>query len=73
VLTATSDEAIKRGNDALKASLLLLLRSAKRFIAAIFYSALNASPLLLSMESWLLYHYIALSPLLFKVTLPISV
>jgi hypothetical protein len=38
-----SDEAMKRGDEALNASLLQFLRSAKHFIATIFYSALNAS------------------------------
>jgi hypothetical protein len=34
---------MKRGNEALNASLLLFLGSVKRFIATIFFSALNVS------------------------------
>ncbi len=41
-----SDEAMKRGNEALNASLLTFLRSIKRFVGTIFYTALNASSLL---------------------------
>jgi hypothetical protein len=38
---------MKRGDEALNASSLQFLRSVKGFIATIFYSALNASSLLL--------------------------
>jgi hypothetical protein len=38
-----SDEAMKRGDDALNASSLQFLRSVKRFIATNFYLELNAS------------------------------
>jgi hypothetical protein len=37
-----SDEAMKRGDEALNASSLQFLRSVKRFIATNFYSVLNA-------------------------------
>jgi hypothetical protein len=42
-----SDEAMKRGDEAFNGSSLQFLRSVKRFIASIFYSALNASLLLI--------------------------
>ncbi len=43
-----SDEAMKRGDEAFIDSSLQFLRGVKRFIASIFYSALNASsPLIL--------------------------
>jgi hypothetical protein len=43
-----SDEAMKRGDEAFNGSSLQFLRSVKRFIASIFYSASNASsPLIL--------------------------
>jgi hypothetical protein len=43
-----SNEAMKRGNEAFNGSSLQFLRSIKRFIPSIFYSALNASsPLIL--------------------------
>jgi hypothetical protein len=38
-----SNEGMKRGNEALNASSLQFLSSVKRFIATIFFSALNAS------------------------------
>jgi hypothetical protein len=38
-----SNEEMKQGDEALNTSSLLFLRSVKRFIATIFYSALNAS------------------------------
>jgi hypothetical protein len=41
--TVDSDEATKRGDEAFNGSSLQFLRSFKRFIASIFYSALNAS------------------------------
>jgi hypothetical protein len=51
------DEAMKRGNDALNASSLLFLRSVKRFIATIFYSALNvSSPLIFKRNHRLTLH-----------------
>jgi hypothetical protein len=57
-----SDEAMKRGDEAFNASLLQFLRSVKRFIATIFYSALNPSLPLLFKEN----HCLTLSsPLLF--------
>jgi hypothetical protein len=46
--TVDSDEAMKQGDEAFNGSSLQFLRSVKRFIASIFYSALNASlPLIL--------------------------
>jgi hypothetical protein len=43
-----SDEAMKRGDEAFNGSSLQFLRSVKRFMASIFYLALNASsPLIL--------------------------
>jgi hypothetical protein len=46
--TVDSNEAMKRGDEAFNGSSLQFLRSVKRFIASIFYSALNAlSPLIL--------------------------
>ncbi len=52
-----SDEAMKRGNEALNASWLLFLRSVKRFIATIFYSALNvSSPLIFKRNHHLTLH-----------------
>jgi hypothetical protein len=41
------DEAMKQGDEVLNVSSLKFFRSVKRFIATIFYSALNASSLLL--------------------------
>ncbi len=41
-----SDKAMKRGDEALTDSLLQFLRSIKRFVGTIFYTALNASSLL---------------------------
>ncbi len=38
---------MKRGDEAFNGSSLQFLRSVKRFIASIFYSALNASSLLI--------------------------
>jgi hypothetical protein len=78
-----SNEAMKRGDEALNASSLQFLRSIKRFIASLlqfFYSALNASsPLLFKETHRLMLHrrYFlkmihASLPLLFKVTLPTS-
>jgi hypothetical protein len=61
--------AMKRGNEALKASSLQFLSIVKRFIAVNFYgktSSNASSPLLLKRNSSLN----ASSPLLFKVTLP---
>jgi hypothetical protein len=52
-----SDEAMKRGDEALNASLLLFLRSVKRFIATVFDPALNASsPLLFKRNHRLMLH-----------------
>jgi hypothetical protein len=53
-----SDEAMKQGDEAFNASSLQFLKSVKRFIASIFYSALNASsPLILKKNRRLaLYH-----------------
>jgi hypothetical protein len=80
----SSNEAMKRGNEALNASSLQFLSSVKRFIATIFFSALIASLPLSFMEK----HCLTLhrryflkeknsslngsSPLFFKVTLPTS-
>jgi hypothetical protein len=48
-----SDEAMQQGDKAFIASSLQFLRSVKRFIATIFYSALNTSSLLLFKENHL--------------------
>jgi hypothetical protein len=45
--TVDSNEAMKRGDEVFNGSSLQFLRSFKRFIASIFYSALNASSLLI--------------------------
>jgi hypothetical protein len=45
-----SDEAMKRGDEAFNASLLQFLSIVKRFIATIFFSALNTSSPLIFME-----------------------
>jgi hypothetical protein len=42
-----SDEVMKQGDDALNTSSLQFLGNVKRFIATIFFSALNTSSLLL--------------------------
>jgi hypothetical protein len=51
-----SDEAMKQGTGALNTSSLQFLRSIKRFIATIFYSALNASSPFLFKENRLTLH-----------------
>jgi hypothetical protein len=45
------DEAMKQGDEVLNVSSVQFFRSVKRFIATIFYSALNASSLLLFKEN----------------------
>jgi hypothetical protein len=50
LFSVDSHKAMKRGDEALNASLLQFLRSVKRFIATIFFSALNVSSPLLFME-----------------------
>jgi hypothetical protein len=45
------DEVMKQGDEALNVSLLQFLRIFKCFTATIFFSALNASSLLLFMEN----------------------
>ncbi len=85
IYSVDSDEAMKRGNEALNASLLQFLSivkrfiasllrffiSVKRFIAVTFYAktSFNASSPLLFKRNSSLN---ASSPLLFKVTLPTS-
>jgi hypothetical protein len=52
-----SDEAMKPGDEVFNSSSLQFLRSVKRFIASIFYSALNASsPLILKKNRRLMLH-----------------
>jgi hypothetical protein len=74
---------MKRGDEALNASSLQFLSIVKCFIVPIFFSALNASSLLLFMEKhrlmlhrrYFLKENSSLnvsSPLLFKVTLPLN-
>ncbi len=64
-----SDEAMKRGDEALNASSLQFLGYVKCFIATNFYSALNtSSPLLFTKNRLLMLH----CRYFFKVTLPTS-
>jgi hypothetical protein len=50
IYSVDSDEAMKRGDEALNASSLQFLSIVKRFITTIFSGAINASSLLLFME-----------------------
>jgi hypothetical protein len=60
VLINDNEEAMKQGNEALNASSLLFLRSVKRFIATIFYSALNVSlPLIFKRNQIIVKRFIA--------------